>query len=38
MGFELVGTAIWPPQLAGLLMATVGMIAGSYFFPDVSSR
>lgn len=40
MGFELLGTAasIWPPQLAGLLMATVGMIAGSYFFPDVSSR
>lgn len=40
MGFELLGTAasIWPPQLAGLLMAMVGMIAGSYFFPDVSSR
>jgi hypothetical protein len=27
-----------PPQLAGLLMATVGMIAGSYLFPDGSSR
>jgi len=35
MGFELLETAasIWPPQLAGLLMATVGMIAGSYLFP-----
>lgn len=40
MGFELLGPAasIWPPQLAGLLMATVGMIAGSYLFPDGSSR
>ena len=40
MGFELLGPAasIWPPQLAGLLMATIGMIAGSYLFPDGSSR
>ena len=40
IGFELLGSAasIWPPQLAGLLMATVGMIAGSYLFPDGSSR
>ena len=40
IGFELLGPAasIWPPQLAGLLMATVGMIAGSYLFPDGSSR
>jgi Na+/proline symporter len=40
MGFELFGTpaSIWPPQLAGLLMATIGMIAGSYLFRDVSSR
>jgi solute:Na+ symporter, SSS family len=40
MGFELLGPAasIWPPQLAGLLMATVGMIAGSYLFPDGSTR
>ena len=40
MGFELLGSAasIWPPQLAGLLMATVGMIAGSYLLPDGSSR
>ena len=39
MGFEVLGPAsIWPPQLAGLLMATVGMIAGSYIFPDGSSR
>src|SRR5918993_4037904 len=38
MGFELLGSAsIWPPQLAGLLMATVGMIAGSYLLPDGSS-
>lgn len=39
-GFELLAPAasIWPPQLAGLLMATVGMIAGSYLFPDGSSR
>ena len=35
IGFELLGPAasIWPPQLAGLLMATIGMIAGSYLFP-----
>ena len=40
IGFELLGPAasIWPPQLAGLLMATIGMIAGSYLFPDGSSR
>ncbi|MDF2458105.1 MAG: Na+/solute symporter [Nitrospira sp.] len=40
MGFELFGTpaSIWPPQLAGLLMATIGMIAGSYLFRDASSR
>jgi Na+/proline symporter len=40
IAFELLGpaTSIWPPQLAGLLMATVGMIAGSYLFPDGSSR
>jgi Na+/proline symporter len=40
IGFELLGPAasIWPPQLAGLLMATIGMIAGSYLFPDSSSR
>jgi Na+/proline symporter len=40
IAFELLGPAasIWPPQLAGLLMATVGMIAGSYLFPDGSSR
>lgn len=40
IGFELLGSAasIWPPQLAGFLMATVGMIAGSYLFPDGSSR
>ncbi len=39
IGFELLGPAasIWPPQLAGLLMATIGMIAGSYLFPDGSS-
>jgi solute:Na+ symporter, SSS family len=40
IAFELLGPAasVWPPQLAGLLMATVGMIAGSYLFPDGSSR
>ena len=40
IGFELLGPAasIWPPQLAGLLMATIGMIAGSYLFPDGSSE
>ena len=40
IAFELLGPAasVWPPQLAGLLMATVGMMAGSYLFPDGSSR
>ena len=39
ISLELLGTgaSIWPPQLAGLLTATIGMIAGSYLLPEVSS-
>jgi Na+/proline symporter len=39
IGLELVSAdgSIWPPQLAGLLMAAVGMIAGSYLSPPLSS-
>jgi SSS family solute:Na+ symporter len=40
MGFELLSSSasVWPPQLAGLLTAAVGMIAGSYLLPDGSPR
>ncbi len=40
VGFEVlgIGASVWPPQLAGLLMAAVGMIAGSCLLPGVSSR
>jgi Na+/proline symporter len=39
IGLELasIDGSIWPPQLAGLLMAAVGMIAGSYLSPPLSS-
>ena len=40
IGMELLSTeaSVWPPQLVGLLMATLGMVCGSQLFPRRSSQ
>jgi hypothetical protein len=40
IGLELFGTSgsIWHPQLFGLLMATMGMVAGSLLPQKIGTR
>jgi len=40
IGMELLSTeaSVWPPQLVGLLIATLGMVCGSQLFPRRSSQ